>query len=74
MVPSMHKGIDEGLPMSLPRILFQILLLPILALLLPLFYGIAWLREAMGDLALKRAPVVVTSQTLRPLRRDDLRR
>ena len=57
--------------MSLPRILLQILLLPILALILPLFYGIAWLREAMGDLALKRAPVVVTSQPLRPLRRDD---
>jgi hypothetical protein len=47
------------------------LLLPILALVLPLFYGIAWLREAMGDLALKRAPVVVTSQPLRSLRRDD---
>ncbi len=57
--------------MSLPRILLQMLLLPILALVLPLFYGIAWLREAMGDLALKRAPVVVTSQPLRSLRRDD---
>ena len=57
--------------MSLPRILLQILLLPILALILPLFYGIAWLREAMSDMALKRAPVVVTSRSLRPLRRDD---
>jgi hypothetical protein len=57
--------------MSLPRILFQILLLPILALMLPLFYGVAWLREAMGDLALKRAPVVVTS---RPLETPAMRR
>jgi hypothetical protein len=60
--------------MSLPRILLQILLLPILALIVPLFYGIAWLREAMDDRALKRAPVVVTSRPLRPLRplrRDD---
>ncbi len=57
--------------MNLPRILFQILLLPILALIVPLFYGIAWLREAMGDLALKRSPVVVSSRPLRPLRRDD---
>lgn len=57
--------------MSLPRILFQILLLPILALMLPLFYGIAWLREAMGDLALKRAPVVVSSRRLESLRCDD---
>jgi len=57
--------------MSLPRIVFQILLLPILALMLPLFYGIAWLREAMADLALKRAPVVVSSPRRRPLRRDD---
>jgi hypothetical protein len=57
--------------MSLPRILFQILLLPILALMLPLVYGIAWLREAMEDQALKRAPVVVSSRPLRPLRRDD---
>lgn len=55
--------------MSLPRILFQILLLPILALMLPLFYGIAWLREAIGDLALKRAPVVVSSHPVPPLRR-----
>ncbi len=54
--------------MSLPRILFQILLLPILALMLPLFYGIAWLREAMDDLTLKRAPVVVSSRPLRPRR------
>jgi hypothetical protein len=57
--------------MSLPRILFQLLLLPILALALPLFYGIAWLREAMGDLALKRAPVMVSSRPLRPQWRDD---
>jgi len=57
--------------MSLPRIVFQILLLPILALMLPLFYGIAWVREALSDLALKRAPVVVSSQRLRPMRRDD---
>lgn len=63
--------LTKGLPMSLLRILFQLLLLPILALMLPLFYGLAWLREAMGDLALKRSPVVVSVQPLRPLRRDD---
>jgi hypothetical protein len=57
--------------MSLLRTLLQILLLPILALMLPLFYGIAWLREAMEDLALKRAPVLVSSRPLRPQRRDD---
>ena len=60
--------------MSLPRILFQILLLPILALMLPLFYGIAWLREAMGDLALKRAPVVVSRQRLETAAARRLRR
>jgi hypothetical protein len=60
--------------MSLPRILFQILLLPILALMLPLFYGIAWLREAFGDLTLKRAPVVVSRQVLPPLPAHRLRR
>jgi hypothetical protein len=47
--------------MSLPRILFQILLLPVLALMLPLVYSIAWLREAISDAALRRAPVVVSS-------------
>jgi len=57
--------------MSFPRILLQLLLLPILALIVPLFYGIAWLREAMSDLALKRAPVVVSSRPVRPRRRDD---
>ena len=52
--------------MNLPRVLIQILLLPILALMLPLFYGIAWLREALEDLALKRAPVVVSSRSSAP--------
>ena len=60
--------------MSLPRLVFQILLLPILALLLPLFYGIAWLREALSDLALKRAPVVISSRRLEPLPRTRVRR
>ena len=60
--------------MSLPRILLQLLLLPILALILPLFYGIAWLREAFGDFALKRAPVVVSHQALRTLPPHPLRR
>jgi hypothetical protein len=46
--------------MSLPRILFQILLLPVLALVLPLVYAIAWLREAISDATLRRAPVVVS--------------
>ena len=55
--------------MSLPRILFQILLLPVLALMLPLVYAIAWLREAIGDATLRRAPVVVTSNYPTPRRR-----
>ena len=38
------------------RITIQLLLLPVLALALPLMFGLAWVREAIADLA-QRTPL-----------------
>ncbi len=57
--------------MQLPRVVIQILLLPILALVLPLIYLIAWLSEAIDDRALERAPVVVRRLPAPRIRRND---
>jgi hypothetical protein len=50
--------------LQLPRVIIQLLLLPILALVLPLIYLVAWLREAMDDRAFARAPVPVAVRRL----------
>lgn len=36
------------------RVAIPMLLLPLLAIALPLLYLVAWLREAIGDLQLRR--------------------
>lgn len=39
------------------RVAIPMLLLPLLAIALPLVYLVAWLREAIGDLELRRVAV-----------------
>ena len=48
--------------MTLLRLLIQFLLLPTLALIVPLLYAIAWLREARADLARRPVPVRIHRQ------------
>lgn len=42
------------------RITLQFLLLPVLVLVLPLMYLLAWLHEAVGDLMPRQAPVLLS--------------
>jgi hypothetical protein len=44
------------------RVAIPMLLLPLLAIALPLLYLVAWLREAIGDLQLRR----VAARAARP--------